>query len=164
MFEIGDYVLNATNGICKISEIVELDMSGDKKLKSYFLLRPVEEENDRVYIPVDNADKRIRKVITQDEAQAVLDRVPEIEALVVNNEKERETLYKEAVRSCEPDNVVSLLKCLHIRNEQRAQAGKKSTAVDECYGKMAEHNLNAELAFVLEKDKQEIKDIIHDML
>ena len=56
MFEIGDYVLNATNGICKISEIVELDMSGDKQLKSYFLLRPVEEENDRVYIPVDNAD------------------------------------------------------------------------------------------------------------
>ena len=43
MFEIGDYVLNATNGICKISEIVELDMSGDKQLKSYFLLRPVEE-------------------------------------------------------------------------------------------------------------------------
>ena len=163
MFEIGDYVLNATNGICKISEIVELDMSGDKKLKSYFLLRPVEEENDRVYIPVDNADKRIRKVITQDEAKAVLDRV-EIEALVVNNEKERETLYKEAVRSCEPDNVVSLLKCLHIRNEQRAQAGKKATSVDERYGKMAEHNLNAELAFVLEKDKQEIKDIIHDML
>lgn len=164
MFEIGDYVLNATNGICKISEIVELDMSGDKKLKSYFLLRPVEEENDRVYIPVDNADKRIRKVITQDEAQAVLNRVPEIEALVVNNEKERETRYKEAVRSCEPDSVVSLLKCLHIRNEQRAQAGKKATAVDERYSKMAEHNLNAELAFVLEKDKQEIKDIINDML
>ena len=162
MFEIGDYVLNATNGICKISEIVELDMSGDKQLKSYFLLRPVEEENDRVYIPVDNADKRIRKVITQDEAQAVLDRVPEIEALAVNNE--RETRYKEAVRSCEPDSVISLLKCLHIRNEQRAQAGKKATAVDERYGKMAEHNLNAELAFVLEKDKQEIKDIIHDML
>ena len=107
MFEIGDYVLNATNGICKISEIVELDMSGDKQLKSYFLLRPVEEENDRVYIPVDNADKRIRKVITQDEAQAVLDRVPEIEALAVNNEKERETRYKEAVRSCEPDSVIS---------------------------------------------------------
>ena len=123
MFEIGDYVLNATNGICKISEIVELDMSGDKQLKSYFLLRPVEEDNDRVYIPVDNADKRIRKVITQDEALAVLDRVPEIEALAVNNEKERETRYKEAVRSCEPDSVISLLKCLHIRNEQRAQAG-----------------------------------------
>ena len=49
MFEIGDYVLNATNGICKISEIVELDMSGDKKLKSYFLLRPVEEQLSFVF-------------------------------------------------------------------------------------------------------------------
>lgn len=36
-----------------------------------------------MYIPVDNADKRIRKVITQDEALAVLNRVPEIEALAV---------------------------------------------------------------------------------
>ena len=61
MFEIGDYVLNATNGICKIKEIVELDMSGDKNPKSYFLLRPIDEENDKVYIPVDNADKRIRR-------------------------------------------------------------------------------------------------------
>ena len=127
MFEIGDYVLNATNGICKISESVELDMSGDKQLKSYFLLRPIEEENDRVYIPVDNADKRIRKVITKGEAQAVLDRIPEIEALVVDKEKERETRYKEAVRS-------------------------------------AEHNLNAELSFVLKKDKQEIKELINKML
>ena len=31
-----------------------------------------------MYIPVDNADKRIRKVITKGEAQAVLDRIPEI--------------------------------------------------------------------------------------
>lgn len=164
MFEIGDYVVNATNGICRISEIVELDMSGDKKLKSYFLLRPIEEEHDRVYIPVDNADKRIRKVITVDEAQAVIDRIPEQEALVITSEKERETRYKEAVRSCEPDMVVSLLKCLHSRNEERTKAGKKSTAVDERYWKMAENNLNAELAFVLEKDKQEIKEIIHKML
>lgn len=164
MFEIGDYVVNATNGICRISEIVELDMSGDKTLKSYFLLRPIEEEHDRVYIPVDNADKRIRKVITVDEAQAVIDRIPEQEALVITSEKERETRYKEAVRSCEPDMVVSLLKCLHSRNEERTKAGKKSTAVDERYWKMAENNLNAELAFVLEKDKQEIKEIIHKML
>lgn len=164
MFEIGDYVVNATNGICRISEIVELDMSGDKKLKSYFLLRPIEEEHDRVYIPVDNASKRIRKVITEEEAQAVIDRVPQIDELVITSEKERETKYKEAVRSCEPDTVVSLLKCLHNRNEERTKAGKKSTAVDERYWKMAENNLHAELAFVLKKDKQEIKEIIYKML
>ncbi len=40
MFEIGDYVLNATNGICKIKEIVELDTPGDKNPKSYFFTSP----------------------------------------------------------------------------------------------------------------------------
>ena len=48
----------------------------------------------------------LSQVITQDEAQAVLDRVHEIE-LAVNNEKERETRYK-TVRSCEPDSVIDL--------------------------------------------------------
>ena len=75
MFEIGDYVLNATNGICKIKEIVELDMSGDKNPKSYFLLRPIDEENDKVYIPVDNADKRIRKVINKEEAVSIIEMI-----------------------------------------------------------------------------------------
>ena len=138
MFEIGDYVLNATNGICKISEIVELDMSGDKQLKSYFLLRPVEEENDRVYIPVDNADKRIRKVITQDEALAVLDRVPEIEALAVNNEKERETRYKEAVSFNRPLLLLRHLpcyirhSCICIKHSHTTQASNQCTPV-QCF-------------------------------
>ena len=164
MFEIGDYVVNATNGICKISEIVELDMSVDKKLKSYFLLRPVDEENDRVYIPVDNAAKRIRKVITVDEANAVIDRIPQIDELEIRNEKERETKYKEAVRSCEPDTVISLMKCLHNRSEERSKSGKKNTAVDERYWKMAEHNLHAELSFVLGNDKQEVKELIYSKI
>lgn len=163
MFEIGDYVVNAANGICKISEIVNMDMSGDKVMKSYFLLLPIDEVNDRVYIPVDNAAKRIRKVITKEEALAVMQRVPQIEELLVSYEKERETKYKEAVRSCEPDLVVALLKCLHHRINERILAGKKSTAVDERYCKIAENNLYAEMAFVLNVDKQEIKEKFEKM-
>ena len=58
MFEIGDYVLNATNGICKISEIVELDRGGHEfplpQLRAAFQrasvpdprLLPLPDEND----------------------------------------------------------------------------------------------------------------------
>lgn len=162
MFEIGDYVLNATNGICKIKEIVEMDMSGENK--SYFLLRPIEEVNDKVFIPVDNAAKRIRKIISKTEAQDIIDSIPSIEELPIRSEKERETCYKEAVRSCEPQKIVSLLKCLHNRSIERQQNGKKNTAVDERYFKMAENNLHSELAFVLGKEKAQMKEIIEGML
>ena len=164
MFEIGDYVLNATNGICKIKEIVELDMSGDKNPKSYFLLRPIDEENDKVYIPVDNADKRIRKVINKEEAVSIIEMIPEVEELSISNEKERETKYKTAVRSCDPRQIISLLKCLRRRNEERLANGKKSTAVDERYLKMAVNNFHAELAFALGRDKSEMDSIIEEML
>ncbi len=160
MFEIGNYVLNATNGICKINEVVELDMSGDKVMKSYFLLRPVESEHDKVYIPVDKASQRIRKVISKDEALAVIDSISSVEVLTITNEKEREAKYKEAVRSCEPKQIIGLLKCLFIRNEERMQQGKRSTAIDERYLKMAENNLYSEFAFALEKDKKEISEMI----
>ena len=45
MFNVGDFVLNATNGICEIVDEVDLDMSGNKQIKSYFLLVPVGEQS-----------------------------------------------------------------------------------------------------------------------
>ena len=80
------------------------------------------------------------------------------------NEKERETKYKTAVRSCEPRQIISLLKCLRRRNEERLANGKKSTAVDERYLKMAVNNFHAELAFALGRDKSEMNNIIEEML
>ena len=62
MFNLGEFVVNASSGICEIKDIVELDMSGDKTLKSYYLLVPVDEQTAKVFIPVDNASQRIRKV------------------------------------------------------------------------------------------------------
>ena len=42
--------------------------------------------------------------------------------------------------------------------------GKKSTAVDERYLKMAVNNFHAELAFALGRDKSEMDSIIEEML
>lgn len=159
MFEIGDYVVNATNGICKITEIVELDLTGEKKLKPYFLLVPVGEATARVYVPVETAEKRIRKAVTQSEAQKLIADVPSIGEITIRNEKERELRYKEAVKSCDPVMLVSIIKTLYHRMEARTAAGKKSTAMDERYFKMAENHLYSELAFVLGRQKNEMNEI-----
>ena len=69
--------------------------------------------------------------------------------------------------AAEPGNIETAQLCQHVQCIGRVGlifCDAAMDGVDERYGKMAEHNLNAELAFVLEKDKQEIKDIIHDML
>ena len=158
MFEIGNFVISAANGICEIADTVTMNLSGTDR--EYFLLVPVEEKTAKVYIPVDAAEKRIRPVLTKDEAWQVIRGIPQVEETWVENEKERERIYKDAIASREPKQLIGITKNLYRRKKERMDAGKKCTAIDERYFKLAENQLFAELAFALGEDKKNIKQII----
>ena len=51
-----------------------------------------------------------------------------------------------------------------LRKKQRSEQGKKSTATDERYFKLAEDHLYSELAFALGKDKNEMRQLICDTI
>lgn len=131
MFEVGDHVVSMANGICEIKDVVEMEMSGSRK--EYFLLIPESEANSKVYVPVDSAEKRIRKAMDKKSALSVIEQISDMEELIITNEKERETRYKEAVRSCDPKLLVGIIKNMYIRKQQRLAEGKKCTAMDEKY-------------------------------
>ncbi len=164
MFEIGDYVINANNGICKIEDKVHLDLPMSDKKKLYYLMVPIKEATTKLYIPVDSDKQRIRKAMDAMQALEVIDQMPEIEAVWIADDKQREKRYKEAIFSCEPKQLVGILKCMYQRNQQRNAEGKKSASVDERYFKMAENNLYSELAFAMAKDKEEIKQFIEERI
>lgn len=160
MFQIGNFVLSATNGICEIADMVNMNISGSNR--NYFLLIPVEEQTAKVYIPVDVAKDRIRLVLSKDEALEVIKSIPEIEETWVENDKERERTYKDAMGSRDPKRLISIIKTLYRRKMERLDAGKKCTAVDERYFKLAENQLFAELAFALGEPKQNMKQFIKE--
>ncbi|SFG77539.1 transcriptional regulator, CarD family [Lachnospiraceae bacterium C7] len=164
MFEIGEFVVNANNGICRVEDIVHLDMSAASKKKKYYLLIPIEEKTAKVYIPVDNNNHKIREVMNEDQAWEVIERIPTVEKLEVLSDKQREQKYKEAIQSCNPEKLIAMIKNVHERTQKRNALGKKTTAIDERYFKQAENNLFTELAFALGRDKQEMRGIIADRL
>ena len=75
---------------------------------------------------------------------------------------EREKTYKDALASRDATRLISIIKTLYLRKKERSDAGKKNTAVDERYFKLAENQLHAELAFALGEEKQNIQQIIID--
>jgi CarD family transcriptional regulator len=162
MFEVGDSVVSTTNGICRITDIVDLDMSGSHEKKSYFLLVPYNEENAKVYIPIDAAEQRIRRAMNREEALDFIHGIQGTGELLVTNEKERETTYKKAVRSSDPVQLIMIIKSLHRRREERLAQGKKCTSVDERYYKIATHNLHSELAYALECTEDEVWKVIRE--
>ncbi len=130
MLEKGNFVISTGNGICEIQDILTMNMSGTPK--EYYLLVPIAEPTAKVYIPVDIAAARIRPVLTAEEALA----------------------------SRDPKRLIGIIKTLYLRKKERTDAGKKNTAVDERYFKLAEDQLHGELAFVLGEDKRNIEKII----
>lgn len=160
MFQKGDYVVKANEGICCIEDIVQLDMPGVSSDEWYYLMIPIKDQNSKLYTLTDNAENNCRSVMTEQDAWSVIDRIPEIDQAWIGEEKRREAEYKKAILSNDPTQLIGIIKNIYSRKQGRLEAGKKNTAVDERYFKIAENALYQELAFAIGRPKEEIGDII----
>ncbi len=159
MVNIDEYVVHTTGGICRVEKIAPLEISGADKNRMYYLLVPIKASGSKVYVPVDN-DSAIRRIITEAEANSLIEEIPSIAEFFIENEKHRENVYKEVIKSCNLRDLVGIIKNLNYRRIQRLKEGKKNTATDEKYYRIAEENLLSELSFALGKDRSEIQELI----
>lgn len=163
MFQIGEYVVHGSDGICKVNDITHLDIPGSDKNRQYYLLIPVSENGGRIYSPVESSSKvQTRKVITKQEADMLIRDIPEIEAAWIDNDKLREMVYKEALKSCDLRELVKIIKNMYERREERISKGKKTTVLDDRYFKLAEDKLYSELVFVTGQDRKQIEEQIQE--
>lgn len=159
MYQVGEYVVKANAGICQVVEIVQMTTDSSRE-KDYYVLLPKDDGRLRMFVPVDADRTRIRPVMTGDEAMDFIYCMDEIEAAWIANDKQREQRYKETLRSNDPADLVSIIKSLYRRGQDRIAMGKKVTATDERYFRQAEDTLYTELAFALEKSKDEVRALI----
>ena len=155
-YEIGDLVSKPITGICKIEDILYLTPQDEKNNKLYYLMRPIEDEKDKIYVPVSNSDSRLRLCLTKEEAWNLIKRIPEIPTAWINNEKMREQNYKEAVKADDPEALVAIIKMIYQRKQERLAQGKKCTATDARYFQIAENLLYMELGAAIGKPKKEV--------
>ncbi|MGB5128254.1 MAG: CarD family transcriptional regulator [Blautia wexlerae] len=163
-YEIGDFVSKPVTGICKIENILYLNPQDEKNDKLYYLMKPVEDEKAKIYVPVSSSDSRLILCLTKEEAWNLIKRIPDIPTAWTNNEKMREQNYKEAVRANNPEALVAIIKMIYQRKQKRLAQGKKCTATDARYFQIAENLLYMELGVALEKPKQEICKTIIDYI
>ena len=163
-YEIGDFVSKSVTGVCKIEDIVSLDLTGKKENKLYYLMKSIEDEKGKLYVPVSNSDAILRLCLTKEEAWNLIKRIPEIPTAWINNEKLREQNYKDAVKANDPEALVAIIKMIYQRKEKRLAQGKKCTATDARYFQIAENLLYMELGVALGKPKQEVCRTIIDYI
>lgn len=57
-------------GVCRISDITNRDFGGNAK--NYYVLKPVNAENNTIYVPCDCSSARIQPLLTADEAKNII--------------------------------------------------------------------------------------------
>lgn len=160
MFEVGDYIIYGSNGVCKITNIGPMKMPGMTSTKLYYTMVPCYIKGSEIFTPVDNERVVMRPVMTKKEAEKFVKGIGKIKPITIIEDKRRELEYKAAVYSCDPETLVGLIKTIYIRMEERLEEGKKVTSSDSKYFKMSEESLYGELAISLDMEKDEVKDYI----
>lgn len=162
MFKIGDYVVYGNSGVCKVEDIGPLSIGSQDK--DYYTLIPVYGRNSKLYTAVDSDKVVIRPIMTRQESDALIDEMEEIDELSICDEKRREDIYKETMRTCDCKEWVRIIKTLYTRKMDRISRGKKVTSSDERYLQMAEENLFGELAFSLQIPKEKVGEFISEKI
>ena len=163
MFEVGEYIVYGVKGVCRIEDITHLDISGADRDRLYYVLVPMG-KGGRIYAPTDSQKITMRRVITREEADQLIEDIPKIELLWVPDDKQREAKYKEALNTCDYRAWVSIVKTLYLRKKERSAQGKKVTALDERYMRTAENELYSELSLSLEIPKNEMENYIREKI
>lgn len=162
MFKAGDYVIYGNTGVCKVEGIGPLSIGSSDK--DYYTLVPVYGRNSRIYAVVDSDKVVMRSIMTKEESDALIDEIEEIDALFIDDERKREEIYKETMKTCDGREWVKIIKALYIRKLDRLAKGKKVTSSDERYLQMAEENLYGELAFSLQMSKEEVEELMTEKI
>lgn len=164
MFETGNYIIYGTKGVCKVDAIGTINVPGADRQRLYYTLSPVNDRSGTIYTPVENSKVAMRRVISKEEALALIDEIPSIESLWISNEKEREHLFQKALLTCDCREAIKIIKTLYLKKIKRQESGKTATALDQKYLQYAQDQLYGEFAIALGMDKNQVENFITETI
>ena len=160
MFVKGEYVVCGNKGVCVVDDVTTLNISGIDKERQYYILKPVYMAGSTVYIPVDTAKESMRRILSHEEADRLIESIPQIPRIVIANDKLLEQEYRNCMKTNCCEEWIRIIKTIYQRKKKRMEAGRKVTAVDAKYFRIAEDNLYGELAISLNVEKNEVESYI----
>ena len=164
LFGIGDVIVYGGEGVCRVESIGVPPLTGVNKQRQYYTLKPLYREG-KIYAPVDT-EMFMRPVISREDADALILRIPEIEPEIYENSNLRflNEYYQKKLQNYSCEGLIKLIRSTRAKRELMISRGKKLGLVDERYMKRAEDMLHGEFAVALEIERSAVPHYIRTAL
>ncbi len=164
MYQVGQVVAYASNGVCTVTDIREEKFGG--VARQYYVLTP-RGSNAAVYVPTDSEQllAKMRPLSTREEVHAVISSIQTEAAPAWIDDNHRRSQHFQAVLG--GGNLLELMRLtrtLHARGEVLAARGKRNLMADDHIHKRAERMLFGEIAEVMGISCDEVVGYISDAL
>ena len=159
MFHPGDLVVYGTTGVCRVEEIGCPE--GADRNREYYQLKPLRQDGV-IYAPVDSEKVPMRPVISPEEAEAIIDLFPSVQAEACRAPTIQALAQKcqNAVHSGDCRDLIGMMKAIHAKRRQAESQNRRLGMVDERYMKQAERLLYGELSAALDIPFDEVEPYI----
>lgn len=156
MFKVGDVLSYRATGVCRVEDIREERLTGEKK--QYYILKPVSRGSSTIYVPTDNAVLcgRMTTLLKKSAAADILKNAGGEKAAWVEDAKARQTAFSEVIAGGDRAAIADVMRLLSRHKREVAEVGRKFYASDERLLDAASKAIVGELAYVLEKDENEV--------
>lgn len=159
MFSKGEMVVYGHTGVCTVEDVCEKEFS-NRKTRLYYTLRPVYQQNNVIYAPVDSEHVFIRSIVSRPQAERLVERIPELceKAAAEFESGEGKTAPLSDCRSCTElaENAIRI----HNRKIRLGKIKKKLGFSEEKQLKVTEELLFGELAVVFKVPPEQIPDML----
>lgn len=164
MYQIGEKIIYGGNGVCVIDEIKIIEAPHTGEAQQYYVIRPMFQDC-KISVPVDTT-VFMRPVISQSEAEALVDSIPcvEVEPYYNSALRQLQEYYDAKLNTHRCEDLLELTMSLHRKKLRMLEQKRKFGAIDERYMKRAEDLLFGELAAALDIQRDEVRGYIEDRL
>lgn len=165
-YKKGDYIRYASNGVCLIDDIKNIDLNRSKKPKRFYVLKPINASSSTIYVPFENEElvSKMRHILSKNDIDALIDSAKQSKIDWISDRKERNNSFKQIIKDSAPQDLLKLVSCIYLKKQELSLEGKKLSSTDENHLSMAETLIENEFSFVLNLDSNSVGQYIRSRL
>ncbi len=165
MYQIGDLVLYGGTGVCRVDDTREQTFPGTGEKRLYYVLKALYTDCV-ISVPVDSDKVFMRPIISREEAERIIEEIPQVHAKAYHSRISRELSehYEEILKSHDCTSLVELTMSIWAKKQQFLEQKRKFGTVDERFLRRAEELLFGELAAALDIPRDQVQAYIASRL